>query len=423
MLQYFEDETFKVRQSCTDAIIENVSRRSILGGMLTATGLVLSLRFSPANAREALKLYPTGADGMPSKWVTDPKVFIAIDPDGTVTIVTHRAEMGTGIRTSLPAVVADEMEADWSLVRLSQAPGDEPRYGNQDTDGSRSMRHFIQAMRTCGASMRQMLETAASIKWNVDVSLCKAKNHRVQLLDKDQKETGKSLGFGELAAAAMTLPVPAQQTLLYKTPDEFTLIGKGKFQIADLHDITTGKAHYGADIRLPGMKYAVMARPPVLGGKIKKYDATDTLKVPGVEAVYEIEGVYKVPRAFGILGGIAVVANSTYAAIKGRDALNIEWDDGSNAELRIRSFRQGDDLDRRSGGQSHPQPGRSGDSVRQRQAGLLRGLPRAAHGAGANGAARRHCTCRGWQGRGVGTGAKSVRRPQRHRLDFESADR
>ena len=321
MLQYFEDETFKVRSQRTDAIIENVSRRSILGGILTATGFVLSVRFSPANAREALKLYPTGADGMPSKWVTDPKIFIAIDQDGTVTIVTHRAEMGTGIRTSLPAVVADEMEADWSRVRLSQAPGDEPRYGNQDTDGSRSMRHFIQAMRTCGAAMRQMLETAASIKWNVDVSLCKAKNHRVLLLDKDQKETGKSLGFGELAAAAMSLPVPAQQTLLYKTPDEFTLIGKGNFQIADLHDITTGKANYGADVRLPGMKFAVMARPPVLGGKIKKYDAAKTLKVPGVEAVFEIEGVYKVPRVFGILGGIAIVANSTYAAIKGREAL------------------------------------------------------------------------------------------------------
>ena len=338
MLQYFEDETFKVRSQRTDVIIENVSRRSILGGILTATGFVLSVRCSPANAREALKLYPTGADGMPSKWVTDPKIFIAIDQDGTVTIVTHRAEMGTGIRTSLPAVVADEMEADWSQVRLSQAPGDEPRYGNQDTDGSRSMRHFIQAMRTCGAAMRQMLETAASINWNVDVSLCKAKNHRVLLLDKDQKETGKSLGFGELATAAMSLPVPAQQTLLYKTPDEFTLIGKGNFQIADLHDITTGKAHYGADIRLPSMKFAVMARPPVLGGKIRKYDAANTLKVPGVEAVFEVEGVYKVPRVFGILGGIAIVANSTYAAIKGREALDIEWDDGPNASYESVAF-------------------------------------------------------------------------------------
>ena len=331
MLQYFENETFNVRKPQADAIVENVSRRSVLGGILGGTGLVLSVRFAPASAREALQLYPTGADDMPNKWVSDPKVFVAIDLDGTVTIVTHRPEMGTGIRTSLPAVVADEMEADWSRVRLTQAEGDEPRYGNQDTDGSRSMRHFIQAMRTCGASMRHMLETAAAIKWNVESPLCVAKNHRVHLLDQDKKETGKSLGFGELAALAMTLPVPAQQTLLYKTPDEFTLIGKGQFQIADLHDITTGKAHYGADTRLPGMKYAVMARPPVLGGKLKTYDASKALKVPGVEAVYEIEGVHTVPRVFGVLGGVAVVANSTYAAIQGRDALVIEWEDGPNA--------------------------------------------------------------------------------------------
>ncbi len=303
MHQYFEEAEFTVRKPRGNAIIENASRRAVLGGMLSASALVLSVRFSAANAREPLTPYPTGADGMPSKWVTDPKVFVAIDTDGTVTIVTHRSEMGTGIRTSLPAVVADEMEADWSRVRLLQAPGDEPRYGNQDTDGSRSMRHFIQAMRTCGASMRHMLETAASIRWNADVSSCKAKNHRVVLLDKDQKETGTALGFGELAAEAMALPVPAQQTLLYKSPEEFTIIGKGNIQIADLHDITTGKAHYGADIRIPGMKYAVMARPPVLGGKLKKYDASEALKVPGVEAVFEIEGVYSVPRAFGILGG------------------------------------------------------------------------------------------------------------------------
>ncbi len=134
------------------------------------------------------------------------------------------------------------------------------------------------------------------------------------------------------------LPVPAQETLLYKTPDEFTLIGKGRTPIVDLRDITMGKAGYGADIRLPGMKFAVMARPPVLGGKVKTYDASKTLKVPGVEAVYEIEGVHKTPRAFGILGGIAVVANSTYAAIQGRDALDIEWDNGPNASYESVAF-------------------------------------------------------------------------------------
>ena len=141
------------------------------------------------------------------------------------------------------------------------------------------------------------------------------------LLDEAKKETGKKLGFGELAEAAMALPVPPRETLLFKTPDEFTLMRKGEAKIVDLRDITMGKAVYGADVRLPGMKFAVMARPDVVGGKVKSFDATEALKVPGIVAIHEIEGVHDVPRKFGQLGGIAVVANSTYAAMKGRDAL------------------------------------------------------------------------------------------------------
>jgi isoquinoline 1-oxidoreductase beta subunit len=333
MLHYLEKEAAKRDVSQPKAIIENVSRRQFVGGALTASGLVLAVHIAPAGAREALKPYPTGGLGMPHGYgmAHDPHVFVAIDPGGTVMIVTHRSEMGTGIRTSLPMVIADEMEADWSRVHLVQAPGDEPRYGNQDTDGSRSMRHFIQPMRQCGAAMRQMLETAAAAKWGVDPALCRAKNHRVLLLDKDKKETGKTLGFGELAEAAMALPVPPQETLLYKSPNEFTLMGKGEAQIDDLRDITMGKAVYGADIRLPGMKFAVMARPAVTGGKVKKFDAAAALKVAGVESVHEIAGVESAPYKFGQLGGVAVVAKSTYAAIQGRAALEIEWDDGPNA--------------------------------------------------------------------------------------------
>lgn len=338
MLHYFEDDRVTVRGSVAPSPIENVSRRGVLSGLLGTTSFVLALRVSPATALEPLTPYPTGADGMPHKTVSDPNVFIAIDKEGTVKIVTHRAEMGTGIRTSLPMVIADEMDADWSRVQLVQAPGDEPRYGNQDTDGSRSMRHFIQPMRQCGAAMRQMLEAAAAKKWDVPPALCKAKNHTVVLLDASKKETGKSFGFGELAEAAKALPVPALDKLLFKSPAEFTLMRKGETKIADLRDITTGKAIYGADIRLPGMKFAVMARPLVLGGKIKKFDSTATLKVAGVEAVHELEGVHKNPRGFGILGGIAVVANSTFAAIQGRDALKIEWDDVPNVSYNSDAY-------------------------------------------------------------------------------------
>ncbi len=128
MLHYLEQELRNQRGNALRATIENVSRRGVLGGLLTTTGLVLAIDFSPASAREVVKPYPTGGDGMPNKTVNNPKVFIAIDKDGTVTIMSHRAEMGTGISTSLPMVVADEMEADWSKVKIVTTDGDEPKY-------------------------------------------------------------------------------------------------------------------------------------------------------------------------------------------------------------------------------------------------------------------------------------------------------
>jgi isoquinoline 1-oxidoreductase beta subunit len=339
MLHYLEKEARKAEKPQLHATIDNVSRRQFVGA-IAASGFVLAVRIPEASAREPLKPYPTGGLGMPSGYgmANDPHVYVAISKEGAVTIVTARSEMGTGIRTSLPLVIADEMEADWSKVSLLQAPGDEPRYGNQDTDGSRSMRHFIQPMRECGAAMRQMLETAAAAKWGVDPSLCRAKAHHVILLDKDKKETGQKLPFGDLAEAAMALPVPPRDQLLFKTPDEFTLMGKGEAKIADLRDITMGKAKYGADVRLPGMKFAVMARPDVVGGKVKSFNATASLKVPGIEAIHEIEGVKAPPYKFAQLGGIAVVANSTYAAMKGREALQIEWENGPNASYDSASY-------------------------------------------------------------------------------------
>ena len=328
MLHYLKQEAEKAERKAAPVLIENVSRRSFVGGALAASGLVLAVRIPSASAREKLTPYPTGGADMPHGYgsASDPHVFVSIKPDGSVTILAHRAEMGTGVRTSLPMVVADEMEADWSQVSITQAVGDEPLYGNQDTDGSRSMRHYIQPMRECGAAMRQMLEQAAATKWGIDVSRVRAKAHRVVQLDDAGNETGETLGFGDLAEAAMALPVPARETLLFKTPDEFNYMRKGETKITDLHDITTGKAIYGADIRLSGMKYAVMIRPAVLGEKLKSFDGSAALKVPGVEAVHEIEGFHEAPRKFAPLGGVAVVANSTYAAMQGREALAVEWE-------------------------------------------------------------------------------------------------
>src|ERR1700709_249420 len=170
--------------------VERISRRSILRGLGITGGLVLA---APVMSRRAFASYQTGAGKMPHGIVVDPRVFVAIASDGTVTIVAHRAEMGTGVRTSLPLIVAEEMEADWTRVKVKQAPGDEVKFGNQDTDGSRSTRHYLIPMRQIGASARSMLETAAAKRWGVPATEVKAVNHEVV-----HSASGPPLGFGEV---------------------------------------------------------------------------------------------------------------------------------------------------------------------------------------------------------------------------------
>jgi isoquinoline 1-oxidoreductase subunit beta len=317
-------------QSIRAIKVENVSRRSVLKGLGIAGGFVLA---APVMSRPAVAAYETGASKMPHGTVVDPRVFVAIAPDGSVTIVAHRSEMGTGVRTSLPLIVAEEMEADWSRVRVQQAYGDEVRYGNQDTDGSRSTRHYLMPMRQIGASARMMLEASAAKRWGVPVAEVKAVNHEVV-----HEESGRRMGFGDLAADAAKEPVPSIEGLKLKNPKNFRYLGKGEIGIVDLRDITTGKAHYGSDTRLPGMKYAVIARPPVTGGKLVSFDATDAMKVSGVEKVMEVKG-WPWPSKFQPLGGVAVIARNTGAAIKGRDALKIVWDDGANGKYESVAYR------------------------------------------------------------------------------------
>ena len=308
--------------------VENVSRRSILKGLGIAGGLVLA---APVMSRPAFAAYQTGASEMPHGTIVDPRVFVSIAPDGIVTIVAHRAEMGTGVRTSLPLIVAEEMEADWSRVRVQQAHGDEVRYGNQDTDGSRSTRHYLMPMRQIGASARTMLEAAAAKRWGVPASEVKAANHEVV-----HNASGRRIGFGDLDAAKE--PVPSIEGLKLKDPKDFRYLGKGEISIVDLRDITTGAAHYGSDTRLPGMKYAVIARPPVTGGKPVSFDAAEAMKVSGVEKVIGVKG-WPWPSKFQPLGGVAVIARNTGAAIKGRDALKVVWDDGPNGKYDSVAYR------------------------------------------------------------------------------------
>src|SRR5881398_1649134 len=171
--------------------IQNVSRRYVLKGAVAAGGLVLAAPLARSANAATAPTYGTGAGAMPHGVVVDPRIFVSIAPDGIVSIVAHRAEMGTGVRTSLPMIVADELEADWARVRVTQAEGDEIKYGNQDTDGSRSTRHYLIPMRQIGASARSMLEGAAAKRWGVPATDVKASNHEVV-----HAASGRRIGFG-----------------------------------------------------------------------------------------------------------------------------------------------------------------------------------------------------------------------------------
>jgi len=304
--------------------IVNMSRRNVVKGIAGMAGLVLGFHVAP-------RIFPFAEAATTASF--EPNVYLAIDETGLVTIVAHRSEMGTGIRTGLPMVLADELEADWTRVRVVQAQGD-PKYGDQNTDGSRSMRQFYQPMREAGASARQMLEAAAAHVWGVNANDCRARNHMVV-----HTPTGRQLSFGDIAKVAATLQVPPADhlELRFKPASERRYIGK-PIPIVDLADIVRGKATYGIDVVLPGMKYASVERCPVYGGKVSSFDAADALKVPGVEKVVTIAAT-PIPSGFNPLGGIAVIASNTWAAQQGRQSLKITWDFGPNASHDSSAYR------------------------------------------------------------------------------------
>ncbi len=303
-----------------------VSRRGFLGSMFSAGALILAAQVLPVKGRDAL----AAAEGSESPWY--PSVYLGIEPSGTVIIVAHRSEMGTGIRTALPMVAADELDADWQRVTVEQAIGD-PKYGDQNTDGSKSIRDFYDPLRQAGATARLMLERAAAAKWGVPVAQCQARNHQVV-----HAASGRSLGYGELVTLAAQQPVPKQEELRFKSPAEFRYIGKG-VPIVDLDDICTGKATYGFDAQMPGMVYASIARSPVIGGTLKSYNDQDTRQVRGVQQTVVIPPA-KPPYAFQALGGVAVIADSTWAAMQGRQKLKVEWDPGENASYDSEAYKQ-----------------------------------------------------------------------------------
>src|ERR1700720_1129153 len=294
--------------------ITNVSRRDLIKGAAAASGLVLGFhvgfrKLPFAEAAQTLSF--------------EPNAFLSIGETGFATSVGSRSEMGTGIKTDLPLVLADELEADWSRVKVVQGQGD-PKYGDQNTDGSRSTWQFFGPMRMAGATARQMLETAAAQTWDIPAGDCQAQNGFVV-----HTPSGRKLAYGDLAKVAATMPVPPSNQVRLKDRKDWRYIGK-PHAIVDLKDIVQGRATYGIDVVIPGMKYASVERCPVYGGKVKSFDAKDALQVAGVERVVEIPAT-PMPSGFKPLGGIAVIANNTWSAQQGRQRLKIEWDYGPNA--------------------------------------------------------------------------------------------
>jgi isoquinoline 1-oxidoreductase beta subunit len=288
--------------------IDKISRRHFLKltGISTG-GLVLSAML-PDAALSGGVLMATQSKPL--------NLFVSVNPDGAVEIIAHRSEMGTGIRTSLPQIVADEMEADWAQVTVVQGLANAD-YGSQNTDGSRSVRDFYLIMRQMGAAARSMLELAAAHRWDVPVSECQARHHVVH------HRSGQSLGFGELAEAASREPLPDLAKLTLKPATQFKYIGRN-IPIVDLHDMTTGNTTYGIDIHLPGMVYASIERTPYLDGQIASYDAVAARNIKGVLDVVEIQGK-PLPPQFNPVAGVAVIASNTFSAMQGRPALAVQW--------------------------------------------------------------------------------------------------
>jgi isoquinoline 1-oxidoreductase beta subunit len=293
--------------------IRKISRRRFLALTgVSASGMVL-MGSLPGSALAGVLDMPQG--GMLN-------LFVSVKADGVVEIIAHRSEMGTGIRTSLPQIVADEMEADWSRVKVIQGLANAD-YGSQNTDGSRSVRDFYHIMRQMGAAARASLELAAANRWSAKISDVSASNH--QVIHRD----GRRLDFGELAAEAAELPLPNTTQLPLKNPADFRYIGKD-IPIVDLQDMCTGNTTYGIDVRIPGMLFASIERTPVLQGKVLSFDKGAALKVAGVVDVIKIKG-QPLPSGFNALEGIAVLANDNYSAMKAREKLNISWEGGIHA--------------------------------------------------------------------------------------------
>ena len=301
----------------------------------------LNKQMSAISRRQFLKASGLGAGGLiigvslpasllasPGKPGFEPNAFVYIAEDGETTIYCGRCEMGQGISTALPSAVADELEADWAQVTVLQGDANK-KYGPQATGGSNSINQMLEPMRKAGAAGRELLIMAAAQSWGLPVDKCYAKSHAVY-----NRVDDRSLQYGELVAAASKLPIPENPTL--KTRDQFKYIGK-PLQRHDQADMVVGARVFGADKKVPGVKYAAIKHVPVLGGSVKSVDKSKALAMPGVIDVVVIP---RFENAYGSVGGVAVVADNTWVAEEALARLKIKFEAGDNASYNTDEYKQ-----------------------------------------------------------------------------------
>ena len=249
-----------------------------------------------------------------------PNAYLRITPDNKIVVVVPRSEMGQGVRTALPMILAEELEADLNQITIEQA-GASRLFGDQTTGGSASVRTTWDPLRRAGASAREMLISAAALEWNVPRSECTAERASVV-----HAKSNRTMSYGQLVHRASTLPIPADAPL--KQAKDYKLVGKRVPRLDTLAKVT-GKAEYGIDFRLPNMKYAMLARCTVCGGKVNSFDDKETRKIPGVNFVGKLND-----------SAVAVVADSVWGAMEGKRVLNVTWDEGPHRNLTSNDISQ-----------------------------------------------------------------------------------
>ncbi|MFN0181291.1 MAG: molybdopterin cofactor-binding domain-containing protein [Gemmatimonadales bacterium] len=293
-----------------------VTRRAFLQvTALAGGGLLLGAAARPARAGRSTAFLPN--------------VYLRIDPSGAVTIIAKNPEIGQGVKTSLPMLIAEELDVDWKQVTVEQALADQTKYGRQFAGGSTATPMNYDELRRVGAAAREMLVAAAAGTWGVPASECETASGTVR-----HRPTGRTVGYGQLTTTAATLTAPDPKTVRLKDPKDFKIIGTAIGGV-DNPAIVSGKPLFGIDVKLPGMKFAVFEKCPVFGGKVATANIEAIKALPGVRHVFVVPGGTALN---GLLGGVAIVADHWWAAQSARQKLTVQWDEGATASQSSTGF-------------------------------------------------------------------------------------